>query len=383
MQALFLQTVRRPHVLIATPLFPPEVGGPATYTKLLSEHLPQEGFTVSVLAFREVRHLPKGVRHAVYFFKALARAEDADVIFAQDPTSVGLPAALAARIMRKPFLLKIVGDRAWETAMQRAASPDGWEPLERFSTHWSGAFNIFLLQLAQRVSARIAKAIITPSAYLRAIVANWGVPEKKVHVIYNAFDPPDVQETKVDARRRLSLSGTVLVSAGRLVPWKGFVELADVVCRMSKDIPELRLYIIGEGPERARLEAHIQEIGAQQVVFLLGRQEKTTVFSYMRASDIFVLYTGYEGFSHTLLEAMASGAPVLTTAVGGNPELLTDKKEGLLVPYNDKTALAQGMKQLLQDAAQRERLGRNARIRVRQFATSDMIARTLALLKNI
>ena len=78
-------------VLIATGLYPPEIGGPATYTKLLETRLPEYGFEISVLPFSSVRHLPKIIRHAAYFLKCLSRARAADIVFAQDPVSVGLP----------------------------------------------------------------------------------------------------------------------------------------------------------------------------------------------------------------------------------------------------------------------------------------------------
>ena len=92
-------------ILIATGLYPPEVGGPATYSKLLFDTLPKHGFEVTVVSFGEVRRLPKGIRHVFYFFKIIKKGRYTDCIFAQDPVSVGLPAFLAARLLRKRFLL--------------------------------------------------------------------------------------------------------------------------------------------------------------------------------------------------------------------------------------------------------------------------------------
>src|SRR3989338_10337762 len=80
-----------PRILIATGVSPPESGGPATYAKLLEERLPSLGFTVSVLPFRAVRHLPKIIRHAAYFWKCLRMARSADMVYALDTVSVGLP----------------------------------------------------------------------------------------------------------------------------------------------------------------------------------------------------------------------------------------------------------------------------------------------------
>src|SRR3989344_5012189 len=101
-------------ILIATPLYPPGAGAPATYTKLLEEELPKRGFEIAVVKFSSVRHLPKGLSHLAYFWRVLKSGRSADLILALDPVSVGLPAWLAAKILRKRFIVKIVGDFAWE-----------------------------------------------------------------------------------------------------------------------------------------------------------------------------------------------------------------------------------------------------------------------------
>src|SRR3989344_6621979 len=106
-------------LLIATPLYPPDIGGPATYAKLLNEGLPAKGIDVELIKFSEVRHLPKLIRHYVYYRRVLAVARNVDIILALDPVSVGLPAMKAARKAGKPFVVKIVGDYAWEQGVQR------------------------------------------------------------------------------------------------------------------------------------------------------------------------------------------------------------------------------------------------------------------------
>src|SRR3989339_1894470 len=101
-------------ILIATPLYPPDIGGPATYAKTLEIELPKRGLVVSIVSFSSVRHLPKGFSHLAYFFKLLKAAWRADLIFALDPISVGLPAHAVSKLLGKPLYVKIVGDFAWE-----------------------------------------------------------------------------------------------------------------------------------------------------------------------------------------------------------------------------------------------------------------------------
>ncbi|MDQ5893447.1 MAG: hypothetical protein QG640_459, partial [Patescibacteria group bacterium] len=106
-------------ILISTGIYPPDIGGPATYSKLLFDELPKYGHEVSILSFGEVRHLPKVVRHLSYLFKLLNRAKSVDLIFAQDTVSVGLPALIASRILKKKFFVRVPGDYAWEQSVQR------------------------------------------------------------------------------------------------------------------------------------------------------------------------------------------------------------------------------------------------------------------------
>ena len=163
-------------VLIATGLYPPEIGGPATYSKILEEELPKRDIGVEILSFGEVRHLPKIVRHFVYFLKCLRRSAKADLIFAQDPVSVGLPSVLAAKILRKKFILKIVGDYAWEQwqikneKLKNKNHKLKFKSLEEFQ---SEKFD-FLTELRRKIQKFVAKRadkIIVPSEYLKKIVS--------------------------------------------------------------------------------------------------------------------------------------------------------------------------------------------------------------------
>ena len=107
-------------LLIATPLYPPETGGPATYSRLLEGELPKRDVEVVVLKWSEIAYLPKLRRHFAYFRLVMQLGRNVDLIFALDPVSVGFPAWCAAFLLRKRFLLKVVGDFAWEQYSQNA-----------------------------------------------------------------------------------------------------------------------------------------------------------------------------------------------------------------------------------------------------------------------
>ncbi len=358
------------NILIATPLFPPDIGGPATYSKILVDELPKHGVTVSVLSFGSVRRLPKIVSHLAYFFLLMWKGRRADIIFAQDPVSVGLPAFAVAKLLQKHFFLKIVGDYAWEQGTQRFGVT---ETLDAFAKKTEGyQWMVRMLKGVQCFVARRAEKVVVPSAYLKKIVTAWGVPAKSITVVYNSFEPPRLSGNRSVLRGLLQFDGELLISAGRLVPWKGFAELIEIMPRLKKAFPRLKLMIIGEGPDQKKLEHLIEKKHLENVVVLAGRLPHDVLIRYFEAADLFVLNTSYEGFSHQLLEAMAVGTPIVTTNVGGNPELIVNGVSGLLVRQNDREALRRAIERMLTEEGLRTRLTAGAREKIRSFSKEKM-----------
>ncbi|MEK7477849.1 MAG: glycosyltransferase family 4 protein [Patescibacteria group bacterium] len=368
-------------ILVATGLYPPDIGGPATYSKLLKEELPKaskDKLRVIILNFGEVRHWPLFLRHLIYFGKALYRGRFCDVIYAQDPVSVGLPALWAAKLLRKPFLLKIVGDYAWEQAVGRFGVTDH---LDYFSTQSDiYGWYVRLLKTVQTFVAKQAKQIIVPSRYLKKIVSNWGVDPAKIIVIYNAFDEPTNMPAKEALRQKLDVTGEVIVSAGRLVPWKGFDTLVKIMPAVQAVYPKAKLLIIGAGPIKKNLAILIKRLGLLDSVLLTGQLEHQELLTYLRLADVFVLNTAYEGFSHLLLEVAAMGTPMITTRLGGNPEVIEDGKSGLLINYNDSEAWKSAILKVFAEPELAKKISLAAAIKIKNFSTEKMINETIKLI---
>ena len=331
------------HILIATGVYPPESGGPATYTKLLEERLPALGFGVSVLPFGRVRHLPKLIRHATYFFICLKLSRKADIVYALDTVSVGLPAALAAALAGKKFLVRVPGDYAWEQGRQRFGVTD---ELDEFQQKSYG-LRVGLLRALQRFVVRRARAVVVPSKYMREVVSGWGV--KNISVIYSSIDLASA--FKLPKERP---AGFLVVSSGRRVPWKGFDGIERVVAKEKN-----WHFFLAEGLPRA------QALG------------------WVKAADVFVLNSTYEGLSHALIEAMALGTPVIATAVGGNPELLEDKTDGLLIPPHDDEALYAALKQVEGNKEMAQARAQSARAKTKQFSIDATIGEIAALFDTL
>ena len=361
-------------------MYPPEPGGPGTYAKILYDGFLELGILVEVINFEDVRRFPKGVSHLIYFFKLMRIAGSCDVLYALDPVSVGLPALIAARLRGKHFFLKVVGDYAWEQSVQRFGVT---HMLDTFVKRTEGYPPLVLwLKWIESFVAKGAKQIVVPSNYLKTIVEAWGVRTDKIVVIPNAYDGVEVTARREVLRDMLKFKGTLMMSAGRLVPWKGFAGLIKLVPNLKKQFPDLKLLIAGSGPDYEKLERLAEELGIAEDVILTGSLERDVLSRYIKVADVFTLNTSYEGFSHQLLEVMAVGTPLVTTRVGGNPELVEHEKNGLLVKRGNAKELETALLRVLHDKALATRLAQNGRKRIREFGKERMVKDTIKVFKK-
>ncbi len=367
-------------VLLATPLFPPQIGGPATYASLLARELPRQGIEVVVQSFGDVLRLPKGIRHVLYVLKLLQASKGADVVFAQDPVSSGFPALVAARVLRRPLILRIAGDYAWEQSTQRYGVREGIDEFQETSY----GLRVTLLRSLQRFVAQQAEQVITPSEYFKRVVYGWGVPEKRINVIYNGVVIPNQFESRASARKGLGLSPEkhIIFSAGRLVPWKGFDGLLDIVGELQNKGVSVELRIAGDGPDRARLEQLIEEKGLGDSVYLLGSLSQEQIVRYLRASDVFALKTAFESFSFQTVEAMAYGLPVVVSDIGNLREIVREG-EGILVSLGDQSAWVLALSALLSDSNKREEYISRGRERSLNFSISKTVKGVIDVIASL
>ena len=148
-------------IVIATPLYPPEIGGPATYAKILVEELPKRGIEVDLVKFSDVRRLPNAIRQIAFFGKILARARRVNIILALDPVSVGWPSYFANLFLRKKFIVKVVGDHVWEQGTQRFGVASALDAFPSFSWQWNPY--LWLLRRLQFLVVRGADIVVVPS----------------------------------------------------------------------------------------------------------------------------------------------------------------------------------------------------------------------------
>jgi len=358
---------------MAAGVYPPDIGGPATLAVLLERELPQRGVQVTVIPFHVVRSLPKVIRHVVYTYRLWRQARHATHIFALDGVSVGLPALIVSSLRRKPLIVRLGGDYAWEQGRARFGVTASLDEFDATKEHRA----VRALASLQSFVCRRAARVIVPSQYLKDMVVRWLLRPDTVQVIHSVFSPPRVPNEITEPSAR-----PYIVSAGRLVPWKGFIVLIETVAALRATFNTLTLDIFGDGEYRSTLESLITTLGAEDFVHLRGKVDAVTLHTAVASADTFVLNTGYEGLSHQLLEVMALRVPIITTDIGGNRELLTDEVEALLIPYNDRGALEATIRRILTDDALRLKLTDAAASKVNNFSAESAITSYVQLFSN-
>jgi len=202
---------------------------------------------------------------------------------------------------------------------------------------WRGRFHFACDRWLAKVTSRI---LFASEQVLRVYHERTGISLSQCAVIPNGVNVRPVTQDRTTFRRARGWSADdrVFLSVGRLSPEKGYADLLEAFAIVAKQLPSARLVLVGDGEERAALQDLRGRIGLNGQVMFAGRQDD--VASWLAAGDIYVQPSRREGLPLAVLEAMAAGLPVVATAVGDVPRLITDGREGHLVAAEQPKALA-------------------------------------------
>lgn len=208
-------------------------------------------------------------------------------------------------------------------------------------------------------SANIVGTNSREGAVALAEYLNW--EEQSVRPIYNPVNRPQIHELSQEPLKHEWLdqrTAPVILAAGRLTPQKDFPTLLDALALVNKSL-ECRLIILGDGPERERLNTHAANLGISHLVDL--HSSVSNPYSYMKAADLFVLSSSYEGMPNVLIEAQVCRTPIVSTACETGPtELLLNGEAGQLVGVGDAQAMSMAIRKALEEpefARQLEQVG--------------------------
>lgn len=216
-------------------------------------------------------------------------------------------------------------------------------------------------------------------AVRQALIHNEGINPRRVEVIYNGIDLDAYDETEdqaAEVRREIGVGADdfVVIQVARLDHLKDHVTAVETHRQVVAQSPDAKLVLVGEGPERPKIEEAIRSRGLESSVILLGLRKD--IPRLVRASDLFLLTSVSEGIPLTLIEAMAARKPVVSTRVGGVGEVVEEGKTGLLAPSGDAATLAGQILTLAGDPALRTEYGRLGRLRAEElFSETQMMER--------
>lgn len=236
------------------------------------------------------------------------------------------------------------------------------------------AAKVRLYNQLDRWSLRAARKVLTVSRPFRDELAAKGIAADRIEIVHNAIRPDwgtrigPQEAAALRASLQIEADQKVILIVGRLSREKDHLALLHAVDRLRSRVRP-RLLVIGEGPERPRIELEIQRLDLSRFVTLTGQQASAE--PYYGIAQLAVLSSLTEGSPNALLEAMAAGVPVVATAVGGIPEIATHGESALLVRPGDTASMAEAMEKLLTDEALAARLAARSRELVQERHTPE------------
>ncbi|HEX6662102.1 MAG TPA: glycosyltransferase family 4 protein [Gaiellaceae bacterium] len=373
-------------VLIVSGIWPPDVGGPASHAPDVAAYLLSRGHVVEVVTTADtpptaeaypVRAVPRHHRVGVRHYRGAAlvhhRAREADVVYT---TGMFGRSALGASLARRPYVVKLTADPAFERSRRRGLTEGN---VDEFQTNRGGGAPVALLRFARDVELRHAAHVFTPSAYLRELALAWGVDPGRVSVLPNPAPAVPSLPPREELRAGLGLNGAAIAFAGRLTAQKSLERALEAVAGSD----DVRFLIAGDGPDRAQLEERARALGIEDRVRFLGAQPRERVVELFHAADATILSSSWENFPHTVVEALAVGTPVLAMEAGGVAEVVHDGVNGLLVPAGDTAALADAVRRYFSDTDLRDRLRGAAAGSVERYAPDAVFGELEAKLLEV
>jgi len=349
-------------IAILIQYFPPKgQGGTEIATYFIAEQLARRGHNVHVITtlvdglpneiyekgfyIHRIPRIKVRIFGILFFWHAIIRTIrkiDPDLVHAQSLSS-GMPALLSKKLLKIPYVVWGQGSDVY--------FPKGY------------------LLLNPKTIIKNADAAIALTENMKRAMQEFC--HRDIFVVPNGISIAD----RGDGTNIAAAHGKSILYVGRLEPVKGVRYLISAMTRVHEAIPDARLVIIGDGTERAMLEALSAKLGLHTCVQFGGEVPHGEVLSFMEQADVFVLPSLSEGFPMVIVEALSCGLPVVASRVGGVPEILTNETNGYLVEAKDEGALAESILVLLQDEHMRKKISDANKELVKKYSWENVIIR--------
>ena len=318
-------------ILVTVGIFPPDIGGPATFVPKIARFFQDElNYEIEILTLsdnknsninddfsvkRIDRNLPIIYRWLKTIFTIYKLGKNKDLIFVN---GLGTEATIANIFLKKKIIRKIVGDPVWERAYSKAKIS---ESFDEFQVKNYG-FSISLQKKVRSFSIKKSDIVVTPSKHLKNFILNLGF-KNKIEIINNGVFIPE-ENTNIFTNDQINIT---IVS--RLVSHKNIKKIIRAISDLND--PLIYLNIIGDGPELNQLQKISLESNNKDNIIFHGKLNRDEIDHIFLNSDIYIQASNYEGLPHSLLEAMSYGIPVLCTPVGECKEILGNEDRGYIL----------------------------------------------------
>ncbi len=334
-------------ILITVGIFPPDIGGPASFVPKISKYLIDKGHNVKIICLSDKEHLdykdeidvirinrnlPIIFRWLKTIIKIYNVSKKSDLIFVN---GLGTETTVANLFSRKKVLRKIVGDPVWERVYNKKLINESFDD---FQENNHGLF-ISLQKIIRNWSIKKSNLIITPSQHLKAFINKIGV-DNKIFVINNGVT---IEETN---KEKFQNSIIQLLVVSRLVSQKNIDSIIKAVKLLDNE--GIVLNIVGDGSEINNLKNLVEKYRLKEKINFIGKIEGRKINEHLRNADIFIQASNYEGLPHSILEAINYEVPILSTEVGGCSELLNKGERGYIIPIPiSENEIAKGIEKII------------------------------------
>lgn len=293
-------------IVLATPIYPPEIGGPAIYAKKLREGLQESGNSIEVVSYQGLKKYPQPLRIFFYFLRLFMASRNCDLIYALSLMSCALPAYFC----RKKLAIRIGGDYLWERAVEEGKTD------KSLREYYKGLPRGFRARIIEKILKNADKLIFTSRFQKDIYLEYFGIDERKTAIILNPFPV-------ITPSYQLPVASYQLLYAGRFIKLKNLSRLIEAFKEVAAEANKpVVLKFIGKGPEEKRLRAESQEAG-DRIIFE-GPVSHDDLLEEIKKSRFCILPSLSEITPNFALECIKLEKPVLLTKETGFYDIFKD-----------------------------------------------------------
>jgi len=359
-------------ILITVGIFPPDIGGPASFVPKISKYLINKGHNVKIICLSDKEHLtyqdemdvirinrnlPIIIRWLKTIIEIYRNSKERDLIFVN---GLGTETTIANLFSRKKVIRKIVGDPVWERVYNKKLTNESFDD---FQKNKHGLF-ISLQKFIRNWSIKNSNLIITPSEHLKTFIERLSF-DNKIFIINNGVTIEHPNKVLFENKF------IQLLVVSRLVSQKNIDSIIKAVKVMEE---EIILNIVGDGSEINNLKQLVEKYELNEKVNFIGKIKSQKLNEYLKDADIFIQASNYEGLPHSILEAINYEIPILSTEVGGCSVLLNKGQRGYTIPMPiSEIGIIEGIRKIIEnkkEAKSKVKLAKNYLMQEYNFNTN-------------